>query len=237
MAGKNKKKRCILSKAIGSAASKLERRPPEAPNNLKDVGLSLAELVRFFYAVLGKWHPLDPPRAIIYTALDKGMKTIAMECGERSDCEQLKHPKMLNDLYEFKRCLRQTILVSKKRFRSRLSDAGFDKEDILLRKGRARILKPAFTVIRDKEAKCILVIIRGTCSLTDTLTDAMGAPVSFEHKFISSDGEVRIVSGHAHRGMVSAANWIRERCTRLLLDALRPSPDFQIKVLSPLVRC
>ncbi|KAL2348866.1 hypothetical protein Fmac_002866 [Flemingia macrophylla] len=63
----------------------------------------------------------------------EGMKTIAMECGERSDCEQLKDPKMLNDLYEFKRCLSQTILVNKKQFCSRLSDAGFDKEDILLR--------------------------------------------------------------------------------------------------------
>ncbi|XP_029127689.1 uncharacterized protein LOC109800453 [Cajanus cajan] len=235
MAGKNKKKRCILRKVVEKAASNLKRRPAEAPNDFKDIVLSLAEAVRFCYAeTLGKWPVLDPPRALIYTALiDKGKKTVAMECGQRSDCVQLKDPEMLKDLYEIKRCLTRTMLVSKKRFRAKLFAAGFVNEDVLLRKRRTRILKPALTVILDKEAKCLLVFIRGTCSLTDTLTDAMGASVSFEHKFICSDGEVRrnTISGHAHRGMVSAADWIRKRCTHILQDALRQYPGFQIKVL------
>nr|KYP44857.1 Sn1-specific diacylglycerol lipase alpha [Cajanus cajan] len=221
MAGKNKKKRCILCKVVEKFASNLKRRPAEAPNDFKDIVLSLAKAVRFCYAeTLGKWPVLDPPRVLIYTALnDKGKKIVAMECGQTSDCVQLKDPEMLKDLYQIKRCLTRTMLVSKKRFRAKLFAAGFVKEDVLLRKRRARILKPAFTVILDKEAKCLLVLIRGTCSLTDTLTDAMGAPVSFEHKFICSDGEVRrnTISGHAHRGMVSAADWIRKRCTHILI--------------------
>ncbi|XP_029130906.1 uncharacterized protein LOC114917081 [Cajanus cajan] len=196
MAGKNKKKRCILCKVVEKFASNLKRRPAEAPNDFKDIVLSLAKAVRFCYAeTLGKWPVLDPPRVLIYTALnDKGKKIVAMECGQTSDCVQLKDPEMLKDLYQIKRCLTRTMLVSKKRFRAKLFAAGFVKEDVLLRKRRARVL-------------------------TDTLTDAMGAPVSFEHKFICSDGEVRrnTISGHAHRGMVSAADWIRKRCTHILI--------------------
>ncbi|KAH1161082.1 hypothetical protein GYH30_000122 [Glycine max] len=126
------------------------------------------------------------------------------------------------------------MLFSKKRFRAFLLAAGIPKEDVLLRKKRARILKPAFTVIRDKESKCLLVFIRGTQSLKDTLTDAIGAPVSFNHFICSDDGELKRnnkVSGHGHRGMVAAARWIKKHCTTILLEDLRRHPDFQIKIV------
>lgn len=84
-----------------------------------------------------------------------------------------------------------------------------------------QILKPAFTVIRDKESECLLVFVRGTRSIKDTLTDALCAPVSFDHN---------MVSGHAHRGMVAAASWIRKRCIPVLLEALHQYPHFKIKV-------
>ncbi|XP_020217457.1 uncharacterized protein LOC109800933 isoform X1 [Cajanus cajan] len=225
----------LLSKVLRGAAGKLERRPAEAPKSLSDIVLTLAEAMRFGYAeTLGKWHLLDLPRAILYSITDKRKKTVAMECDERTDCIQLKDPEMLKDLYELKKCLTRTMLFSKTRFRAFLSVAGFTKEDVLLRKRRARILKPAFTVIRDRESKCLLVFIRGTRSLKDTLTDAIGAPVSFKH-FICSDGVLKrsnMVSGHGHRGMVAAARWIKERCTPKLLDALLQNPGFQIKVIS-----
>lgn len=88
-----------------------------------------------------------------------------------------------------------------------------------------QIVRPAFTVIRDIESKSVLVFIRGTRSLNDTLTAALCAPVSFEHRRNNN-----IVSGHAHRGMVAAAGWIKKHCTPILLDALRRYPDFEIKV-------
>ena len=95
-----------------------------------------------------------------------------------------------------------------------------------------QILKPAFTVIRDKESKCLYVFIRGTQSIKDTLTDAIGAPVSFTH-YVYRDGEEKTetVSGHGHRGMVAAASWIDSHCHRLLLKELSKNPDFQVKVL------
>ncbi|KAK7367012.1 hypothetical protein VNO80_09017 [Phaseolus coccineus] len=96
-----------------------------------------------------------------------------------------------------------------------------------------KIMKPAFTVIRDKESKCLFVFIRGTRDIKDTLTDVIGAPVSFNH-FISSDGELKrknMISGHGHRGMVAAAGWIKKHCTPKLLDELRQYPDFQVKIV------
>ncbi|XP_027910684.1 uncharacterized protein LOC114169638 [Vigna unguiculata] len=223
----------ILSRVFKGAAVKLERRPAEAPHSLADIVFTLAEAIRFFYAeTLGKWHLLDLPRAILFSIMDKTKKSVPMECGERSDCVQLKDPELLKELYELKKCLTRTMLFSKKSFRAFLFAAGFSKEDVLLRKRIARLLKPAFTVIRDKESNCLFVFIRGTQSVRDTLTDAIGAPVSFS-PFIYIDGELKqdMVSGYGHRGMVAAARWIKKHCTPILLDELRKNHDYQIKVV------
>ncbi|CAJ1931041.1 unnamed protein product [Sphenostylis stenocarpa] len=217
----------------GRAAVKLEKRPAEAPKTYMDTVLTLAEAIRFGYAeTLGKWNLLDLPRAILYTVIDKRKKTVAIECGERDDCKQMTDPE-LEELYELEKCLSRAKLFSKKSFRVFLFAAGFVKEDVILRKRRARILKPAFTVIRDKKSECLVVFIRGTRSIKDTLTDAIGAPVSFSH-FVCSDGELKknnVVSGHAHRGMVAAARWINKHCTPILLRELLQYPHYQIKIV------
>ncbi|XP_029127702.1 uncharacterized protein LOC114916016 isoform X1 [Cajanus cajan] len=226
----------ILSRVVKGVAKKVEQRPAVPPQNLMGLVLTLAKAMIFVYSeTLGKWHLWDLSRAILYAIMDKGKKTVPMECGERSDCLQLKDPDMLKDLYELKRCLTRTMLFSKKRYHSRLSDAGFVEEDVLLREN-CEILVPAFTVVRDRESKCLFVFIRGTQSLEDTLTDAMGAPVPFQHKFICSishDGEVtrNTISGQAHCGMVAAADWIEQHCTSILLRALRDYPDYKVKIV------
>ncbi|XP_022631896.1 uncharacterized protein LOC111240492 [Vigna radiata var. radiata] len=227
----------ILSRAIKKAAGKLEKRPAEAPKTSMDMVFTLAEAIRFGYAeTLGKWDLsdlLDLPRAIIHGIMEKGKKTLAIECKERDDCVQLTDPELLKELYDLKKCLTRTMLFSNRRFRSFLFAAGFVKEDVVLRKRRARILKPAFTVIRDKESKCLFVFIRGTQEGKDLLTDVIGAPVSFNH-FVCSDGELKrnnVISGHGHRGMVASARWIKKHCTPKLLDELRHYPDFQVKIV------
>ncbi|KAK7367018.1 hypothetical protein VNO80_09025 [Phaseolus coccineus] len=144
-------------------------------------------------------HMFNLPRAIAHAVLDKGKKTIGSECRERSDCVEVKGSQILKELHELKRMLTCAKFFSCcKRSLAFLFAAGFEEEDILYRKRTARILKPAFTVIRDKESKSLLVFIRGTRSIKDTLTDALCAPVSFDH-FICSDHERHNVSGHAHR--------------------------------------
>ncbi|KAG5087504.1 hypothetical protein AAZX31_01G012600 [Glycine max] len=206
-------------------APSVERRHIEAPKNLMDVVSILMEAIKSL-GYKEKWHILNLPRAIASAVLDTGKKTVARECGERSDCVQLKAPEVIKELYEIKKLLTRTLLFSRKRFHGFLFAAGIDKEDVLLRKRTAGIVRPAFTVIRDIESKSVLVFIRGTRSLKDTLTDALCKPVSFEHRRNNN-----IVSGHAHHGMVSAASWILHRCTPVLKEALDQYPHFKIKIV------
>ena len=135
------------------------------------------------------------------------------------------------------------ICSRSKRFPALLCAAEFHEDDVLYSERTSRVrwlirwvfvwafelkmnfacqfLKPAFTVIRDQESKCLLVFIRGTRSIKDTLIDTLCAYVSFDHN---------MVSGHAHRGMVVVADWISKHCIPVLLEALRQYPHFKIKV-------
>lgn len=94
-----------------------------------------------------------------------------------------------------------------------------------------QLLKPAFTIIRDTQSKCLLLLIRGTHSIKDTLTAATGAVVPFHHSVLNDGGISNLVLGYAHCGMVAAARWIAKLCTPTLLQALGECPDFKVKVL------
>ncbi|BAT99678.1 hypothetical protein VIGAN_10117700 [Vigna angularis var. angularis] len=206
----------------GNNCVRIERRALEAPKNLMEVILILADAIMLL-CYTERRYIFNLPRAIGHAVLDKDKKTIGSEFRERSDCAEVKGRQILKELYELKRLLTRAMLFSTgKRFLAFLFAAGFDKEDVLYRKRTSRILKPAFTVIRDKESECLLVFIRGTRSIKDTLTDALCAPVSFDHN---------MVAGHAHRGMVAAASWIGERCIPVLLEALHQYPHFKIKIV------
>ncbi|WVZ12333.1 hypothetical protein V8G54_016863 [Vigna mungo] len=200
----------------------VERKPLEAPKNLMQAIKILAEAITLFFYTERRYI-FNLPTAIAQAVLDKGKKTIESECRERSDCAEVKGHQILKELYELKRLLRCAMLLSRrKRFSKFLCAAGFEEEDVLYRKKRSRILKPAFTVIRDKESECLLVFIRGTRCINDTLTDALCAPVSFHHN---------MVSGHAHRGILAAASWIKKNCINVLLEALQQYPHFKIKIV------
>jgi len=51
-----------------------------------------------------------------------------------------------------------------------------------------QILKPAFTILLDRDKKSILLLIRGTHSIRDTLTAATGAVVPFHHTIVQEGG-------------------------------------------------
>jgi hypothetical protein len=93
-----------------------------------------------------------------------------------------------------------------------------------------QLLKPAFTIIRDKGSKCFLLLIRGTHSIKDTLTAATGAVVPFHHSVLHDGGISNLVLGYAHCGMVAAARWIAKTSTPFLLKALEEYPDYNVKV-------
>jgi hypothetical protein len=93
-----------------------------------------------------------------------------------------------------------------------------------------QLLKPAFSIIRDRDSKCFLLLIRGTHSIKDTLTAATGAVVPFHHSVLHDGGISNLVLGYAHCGMVAAARWIAKLCTPSLLKALNEYPDYKVKV-------
>lgn len=112
-----------------------------------------------------------------------------------------------------------------------LDSAGFTLDDVLIQKPKAGLLKPAFTIIRDTQSKCLLLLIRGTHSIKDTLTAATGAVVPFHHSVLNDGGISNLVLGYAHCGMVAAARWIAKLCTPTLLKALGECPDFNVKIV------
>ncbi|XWS53570.1 hypothetical protein CRYUN_Cryun10bG0012700 [Craigia yunnanensis] len=92
-------------------------------------------------------------------------------------------------------------------------------------------MKPAFTIIRDKNSKCLLLLIRGTHSIKDTLTAATGAVVPFHHSVLHDGGISNLVLGYAHCGMVAAARWIAKLTAPCLLEALGEYPDYKVKIV------
>jgi hypothetical protein len=94
-----------------------------------------------------------------------------------------------------------------------------------------QLLKPAFTIIHDKNSKQFLLLIRGTHGIKDTLTAATGAVVPFHHSVLHDGWISNLVLGYAHCGMVAAARWIAKMSSPLLLRVHGEYPDHKIKVI------
>jgi len=85
-------------------------------------------------------------------------------------------------------------------------------------------------VLVDHEAKCFLLLIRGTHSIKDTLTAVTGAVVPFHHAVVHEGGVSDLVLGYAHCGMVAAARWIAKLAMPCIIEALDQYPDYKLKV-------
>ncbi|XP_029131098.1 uncharacterized protein LOC109817614 [Cajanus cajan] len=221
-----------LSKSSRSVRRKrLSRRPAQAPATLLESIVTLSETLRFTYSeTLGKWPIGDLAFGINYFMRKQGNLAVASVYAG-SDCVQLKGDDIIVELYELLRLLTLCMLFSKKPFPVFLDSAGFSLDDVLIQKPKAGLLKPAFTIIRDTQSKCLLLLIRGTHSIKDTLTAATGAVVPFHHSVLNDGGISNLVLGYAHCGMVAAARWIAKLCTPTLLKALGECPDFKVKIV------
>ncbi|KAL2341731.1 hypothetical protein Fmac_009671 [Flemingia macrophylla] len=210
---------------------RLSRRPAQAPATLLESIVTLSETLRFTYAeTLGKWPIGDLAFGINYFMRKQGNLAVASVYAG-SDCVQLEGDDIIVELYELLRLLTLCMLFSKKPFPVFLDSAGFSLDDVLIQKPKAGLLKPAFTIIRDTQSKCLLLLIRGTHSIKDTLTAATGAVVPFHHSVLNDGGISNLVLGYAHCGMVAAARWIAKLCTPTLRRALGECPDFKVKIV------
>ncbi|XP_078158538.1 uncharacterized protein LOC144554152 [Carex rostrata] len=207
------------------------RRPTQAPANWREAVATLAETLRFTYGeTLGKWPIGDLAFGIKYLMRRQGNVHVASVYAG-SNCKELEGHDMMLELIELRRLIDLCYLFSKKPFPVFLELAGYSKEDALLQESKAGILKPAFAILRDESSKSLLLLVRGTHSMKDTLTAATGAVVPFHHSLVDQGGVTKLVLGYAHCGMVAGARWIAKCTIPCLQIALSQNPDYKIKIV------
>ncbi|XP_064950994.1 uncharacterized protein LOC135585916 isoform X2 [Musa acuminata AAA Group] len=181
----------------------------------------LRDIGEMAYWGSGLWHQLFIEEGNLHVA--------SIYAGEES--VPLKGAEIVAELKYLLNLLNLCWHFSKKPFPLFLEATGYSQDDVLLQKPKAGILKPAFTILTDKNTKSILLLIRGTHSIRDTLTAATGAVVPFHHTLLYEGGISDLILGYAHCGMVAAARSIAKLATPCLLEALHEYPDYKLKIV------
>ncbi|EPS59747.1 hypothetical protein M569_15058, partial [Genlisea aurea] len=159
-----------------------------------------------------------------------GVLRVSREFGGE-DSVRLKGPEIVAELRFLLNLLNLCWHFSKKPFPLFLTETGFCPDDVLIQEPKAGILKPAFTVLVDHKNKTLVLLIRGTHSMKDTLTAVTGAVVPFHHSVVCEGGVSNLVLGYAHCGMVAAARWIAKLATPCLIAAVASYPGYKFKII------
>ncbi|KAF6156087.1 hypothetical protein GIB67_007462 [Kingdonia uniflora] len=217
------------STTVGSM--RVSRGPIQAPATWLETISALSETLRFTYSeTLGKWPIGDLAFGINFLLKRQGNLHVASVFGGKESL-QLRGPEITTELRYLLKLLTLCWHFSKKPFPLFLEETGYSQEEVLLHEPKAGILKPAFTILADKNTKSFLLLIRGTHSIKDTLTAATGAIVPFHHTVVHEGGVSNLVLGYAHCGMVAAARWIAKLATPCFIKALSDFPDYKIKIV------
>lgn len=99
---------------------------------------------------------------------------------------------------------------------------------ILLSQLRPAILKPAYILVKDKHAKQLFFVVRGTHSVRDTVT-SLTAHSKPHHLVDATSGAV--VLGRAHAGFLSTARWLAKIIKPDLASALENNPGFELTIV------
>ncbi|KAG0619445.1 hypothetical protein M758_4G140700 [Ceratodon purpureus] len=202
-----------------------------APSTWFESLSTISETLRFTYSeTLGKWPIGDLAFGINYLLRQQGNEHVA-EAFINEESEQIDGLNIMVELQEYLRVLVLCMHFSKKPFPNFLEAIGFKSNQVLLEEGKAGILKPAFTVLLDHEHNCVLLLIRGTHSVKDTLTSLTGAVVPFHHTIFGKDGVNKLILGYAHCGMVAAARWIAAKASKKIIEALKENPTYKLKIV------
>ncbi|XP_064945340.1 uncharacterized protein LOC135596950 isoform X2 [Musa acuminata AAA Group] len=210
---------------------KRQQSPTEPPVTWMGKLVLVAGTIRFtFSETLGRWPLVDLLFGIRHHMRRQGNREVASVYAG-SNCIELKGCEIMVDLIHMLRLLNLCFLFSKKPYAVLLESTGYTEEDVLLKKPKAGLLKPAFTILRDRNSKSFLIVIRGALSIKDKLTAATGELVPFHH-LVSHEGSIsNLTTGYAHCGMVAAAHWIANCATPCLLKAVTEYPDYNIKII------
>ncbi|MED6192527.1 hypothetical protein PIB30_011058 [Stylosanthes scabra] len=203
----------------------------QAPATWLETISTLSETLRFTYSeTLAKWPIADLAFGINFLMKQQGNCHVESVFGDK-DSLQLKRSDIADELKRLLTLLTLCWHFSKKPFPIFLEETGYTDANVLLQEPKAGILKPAFTIIVDHEMRCILLLIRGTHSIKDTLTAVTGSVVPFHHSVVHQGGVSDLVLGYAHGGMLAAARWIAKLSTPCLLEALSHYPSYNVKIV------
>ncbi|PUZ67387.1 hypothetical protein GQ55_3G430700 [Panicum hallii var. hallii] len=203
--------------------------PERAPDGWGAAAAVAARTVRFTWAeTLGKWALGELAFGIKYYMRQQG--NLQHEYAG-SDSVLLDGPEVRQELIALLGYLKLCMYFSKKPYNVFLEFGGYEQNDVLIKKSKARLLKPAFTVVRDRSSKCFLLFIRGAISVKERLTAATGAEVPFHHVVVQEGRVSNVVLGYAHCGMVAAARWIAKRAIPCLSKAMEQSSDYEVKII------
>lgn len=84
---------------------------------------------------------------------------------------------------------------------------------VVISKPESKFQQPAFFVSRSDATGDVHLVVRGTASLKDALTDA---DCDAEALFTTENNSNALSKSHAHRGMAKAARWIVDECAEVL---------------------
>ena len=105
--------------------------------------------------------------------------------------------------------------------------AGLDpKTDVLAQAPTAGLVRPAYALLRDPGLKRVILVVRGTHSLRDVLTNLASA--ERPHHLLDYSGSA--ITGYAHHGMLVAARWLVRTVGPALEAALEANPGFDLLV-------
>ncbi|XP_062204103.1 uncharacterized protein LOC133906264 [Phragmites australis] len=210
-------------------ASRARRWPERAPAGWGEAAALAARTVRFTWReTIGKWPLGELAFGIKYYMRQQG--NLQHEYAG-SDSVPLDGPEVRQELISLNRYLRLCMYFSKKPYDVFLEFGGYAQNDVLIKKSKARLLKPAFTVVCDRSTKCFLLFIRGAISVKERLTAATGADVPFHHVVVQEGRVSNLVLGYAHCGMVAAARWIANQAIPCLSKAVEQFPGYGIKII------
>ncbi|XP_065040358.1 uncharacterized protein LOC135584885 [Musa acuminata AAA Group] len=219
------------AKPLLSGRNRVSRRPVRAPATWLETISTLSETLRFTYSeTLGKWPIGDLAFGINFLLKRQGNLHVAKTYAGNGSI-QLRGVQVIVELKYLLNLLTLCWHFSKKPFPLFLEATGYSQDDVILQEPKAGILKPAFAILIDKSTKCILLLIRGTHSIRDTLTAATGAVVPFHHTVMNEGGVSDLILGYAHCGMVAAARWIAKLAGPCLMKVLHEYPEYQLKIV------
>ncbi|WOL15817.1 hypothetical protein Cni_G24598 [Canna indica] len=207
------------------------RQPTEPPETWLGKAALVVGTMRFTYSeTIGRWPLVDLFFGIRHHRRRQGNREVASVYAG-CNCLELKGCEIMVQLTHMLRLLTLCFLFSKKPYPVLLETAGYTEEDVLFKRTNAGLLKPAFTILRDRNSKSFLLLIRGALSIKDKLTAATSALVPFHH-LVSTEGSIHnLVVGYAHSGMVAAAHWIAKCSSPCLLRAMKEYPGYNIKII------